>query len=166
LNLKKLFEMQKALDNHIRNEHDLVDAYLVKEKTLALLVELGELANETRCFKFWSNKPASDKHVILEEFVDGLHFVITLCIDREISIHNANCLYISYRPNGDLIDDFLALYKQIVIFREELNSEKELEKLLDQYVSFGIKLGFTWEQIEQAYFEKNKVNHQRQENGY
>jgi dimeric dUTPase (all-alpha-NTP-PPase superfamily) len=166
MKLSKLFEMQKALDDHIRNEHDLVDAYLVKEKTLALLVELGELANETRCFKFWSNKPASEKHVILEEYVDGLHFVITLCIDKEISIHNANCITVSYKPNGNLVDDFLDLYKQIVIFGELCTSKERLEKLLDKYISFGIKLGFTWEEIEQAYIEKNEVNHQRQEEGY
>lgn len=28
------------------------------------------------------------------------------------------------------------------------------------------RLGFTWEQIEQGYLNKNKINHQRQSEGY
>ena len=48
---------------------------------LALLVEIGELANETRSFKFWSVKPASEKKIILEEFVDGIHFILSLGIE-------------------------------------------------------------------------------------
>ena len=46
LDFKKLFDMQGALDTHITNEKDLEGQYLLDEKTLALLVELGELANE------------------------------------------------------------------------------------------------------------------------
>ena len=57
---------------------------IVKRKMLALLVEIGELANETRCFKYWSNKPASEREVILEEYVDGLHFILSIGIDLGI----------------------------------------------------------------------------------
>jgi dimeric dUTPase (all-alpha-NTP-PPase superfamily) len=38
--------------------------------------------------------------------------------------------------------------------------------LFAAYLNLGEMLGFTEEQIEQAYFEKNKINHQRQEVGY
>jgi dimeric dUTPase (all-alpha-NTP-PPase superfamily) len=36
------------------------------------------------------------------------------------------------------------------------------------YCFFGLgeMLGFTWDEIEQAYFAKNKINHVRQETGY
>ncbi|CAM5579582.1 hypothetical protein LSPH24S_09404 [Lysinibacillus sphaericus] len=55
MNLQQLFTMQKELDDFIAKtqniEHDVF-----KEKGLALMVELAELANETRCFKFWSTK--------------------------------------------------------------------------------------------------------------
>ncbi|MEV2699175.1 dUTP diphosphatase [Paenibacillus larvae] len=29
-----------------------------------------------------------------------------------------------------------------------------------------VRLGFRWEQKEQAYYNKNKVNHERQSTGY
>src|SRR5690625_909139 len=70
--------MQRELDNYIESNNDLHNKDVFQEKYLALLVELGELANETRCFKFWSMKPPSDKKVILEEFVDGIHFLLSL----------------------------------------------------------------------------------------
>src|SRR5579875_4105332 len=72
--------LQSELDAHIENEHPRKENRH-SEKVLALLVELGELANETRCFKFWSIKPASPKEVILEEFVDGIHFILSLGIE-------------------------------------------------------------------------------------
>ncbi|HAQ08050.1 MAG TPA: dUTPase, partial [Bacillus bacterium] len=81
MNIEKLFRMQKELDRHIELQHGLVEEDLFDRKILALLVELGELANETRCFKFWSLKPSSEKQVILEEFVDGIHFILSLGIE-------------------------------------------------------------------------------------
>lgn len=38
--------------------------------------------------------------------------------------------------------------------------------VFNNFLSLGEMLGFTWEEIEQAYYDKNKINHQRQENGY
>src|SRR5688500_20051556 len=52
-----------------------------REKCLALLVELGELANETRCFKFRSKKPRNDDSVLLEEYVDNRHFRLSLGLE-------------------------------------------------------------------------------------
>ena len=45
---------------------------------------------------------------------------------------------------------------------------KELyHELFECFVGLGeIDLGFTWEQIETAYLDKNKINHERQENKY
>lgn len=35
------------------------------------------------------------------------------------------------------------------------------------FLNIGMNgFGFTWEQIEAAYFKKNQINHARQENGY
>ena len=56
MNVKKLCEMQKVLDDRIIKEHQLEDKNLEENKILALLVEISELANETRCFKHWSTE--------------------------------------------------------------------------------------------------------------
>ena len=56
MNLAKLFEMQRQLDEHIDKEHPRQPGEdRLAKKVLALFVELGELANEHRGFKYWSN---------------------------------------------------------------------------------------------------------------
>lgn len=56
LNLQRLFEMQAQLDADILDHHPVRDGEnRLNKKILALLVELGECANEWRGFKFWSN---------------------------------------------------------------------------------------------------------------
>ncbi len=65
MNLTKIFGMQKVLDTRIIEEHGLEGQNLFYNMILALQVEIGELANETRCFKHWSNKGSSEKEVIL-----------------------------------------------------------------------------------------------------
>ncbi|QKI80565.1 dUTP diphosphatase [Kroppenstedtia eburnea] len=55
MNLAKLFELQKELDDRIIDKKGLKGQNLLPNKILALQVELGELANEWRGFKHWSN---------------------------------------------------------------------------------------------------------------
>jgi dimeric dUTPase (all-alpha-NTP-PPase superfamily) len=52
VDLKDIFEMQKQLDSNIHNNRNVNYQMIIEEIKLALLVELGELANEVRCFKF------------------------------------------------------------------------------------------------------------------
>jgi len=77
MNLQQLFTMQKELDHFIEKTQK-IERDVFKEKGLALMVELAELANETRCFKFWSTKGPSAREVILEEYVDSIHFILSL----------------------------------------------------------------------------------------
>ena len=81
MQLTKLYSMQRELDSYIQQQRDeQSDVFL--EKGLALLVELAELANETRCFKFWSLKGPSENTIILEEYVDSIHFLLSLGIEK------------------------------------------------------------------------------------
>ncbi|OQP08284.1 dUTP diphosphatase, partial [Geobacillus thermoleovorans] len=74
MKLQKLFEAQRELDEHIDKIHPREKTRL-EEKILALQTELGEIANEWRQFKFWSNDREPRTERLLEEYVDGLHFV-------------------------------------------------------------------------------------------
>ena len=40
------------------------------------------------------------------------------------------------------------------------------QDVFECFASLGALLGFTDEQIEQAYYDKNKINHERQSDGY
>lgn len=49
--------MQNELDEHINDVKKLSGKDVMEERTLALLTEIGELANEWRGFKFWKDNP-------------------------------------------------------------------------------------------------------------
>ncbi|KFZ32146.1 dUTPase, partial [Anoxybacillus flavithermus] len=38
--------------------------------------------------------------------------------------------------------------------------------MFGKFLGLGEMLGFTWEQVEEAYMKKNAENHSRQERGY
>jgi dimeric dUTPase (all-alpha-NTP-PPase superfamily) len=155
MNLTKLFETQKILRDRIGyNEPDRFDQLI-----LALLVEIGVCANEVRCFKFWSHKPASAKEVILEEYVDGLHFLLEIGLEIEVID--------PWQPSYeiDINGQFRSLYYHASRINEYSNHD-DYEHTVSYFIGLGEMLGFTWEEIEEAYFAKNKINHKRQEEGY
>lgn len=163
MNLSKLYDMQRALDEYIEQENHVANENLLSHKLLALLVELGELANETRCFKFWSKKGPSKKEIILEEYVDGIHFLLS--IGLELKFDSFTQIKEPASTSYDLTDQFLAVYEAF----HHLKKEKTLssyEKAWEEYVLLANMLGFSTEDIERAYIEKNEVNYKRQREGY
>jgi len=161
MNLQKLFQMQNTLDNRIQAEHQLEGVSLFNKKILALQVEVSELANETRCFKFWSTKKPSSNDVILEEYVDCLHFILSIGLEKNfqeitIEITNVTC---------ELSDQFLNLYIDISNFATSFKMDDYLI-LFNRFLILGKSLGFNEDHIENAYLYKNKINHERQDNGY
>lgn len=163
MNFNKLFNMQKGLDSHIETKHGLTGTDLFDRKVLALLVELGELANETRCFKFWSVKPAAPQETILEEYVDGVHFILSLGIELKFEDH-APAIKVAAETD-DVNEQFLTVFGQIHQFRAEKTRES-YEKLFSEYLKLGELLGISSSDIEKAYFEKNEVNYERQKENY
>lgn len=163
MNLEKLFDMQKGLDEHIETKHQLESEDLFDRKILALLVELGELANETRCFKFWSLKGPSSNQVILEEFVDGVHFILSLGI--ECGFENSVEVPASTEITEDLTEQFLVVYQSVGEFRLR-RSLHAYHSMLQSYLHLASLMGFANNQIEQAYIQKNEVNYERQQQGY
>jgi dimeric dUTPase (all-alpha-NTP-PPase superfamily) len=168
MDLKKLFETQKILRDRINyNEPDRFNKLV-----LALLVELGECANEWRGFKFWSKdqEPRTKSwrklpdgsydvkyNPLLEEYVDGLHFVLELGIELDCKPN-----YVRPFLYENTLKQFNGLYWEISV----METEDEFEWLFRKYLGLGEMLGFTWKEIESAYYAKNQINHQRQENGY
>lgn len=163
MNLEKLFQMQKELDARILAEHPIQKGEnRLAKKILALLVELGELANEWREFKYWSNdqKPRAR---MLEEYVDALHFILSIGLD----IAEPGIVHLrDVDEEKNVIEQFIEVFDRVrglYFFEYDIF---EYESLLAQFIKLGEMLGFTWEEVEEAYFQKNVENHARQERGY
>ena len=163
VDLLHLFKLQKELDERILQEHNLEPKKLLKEKTLALLVEIGELANETRCFKYWSTRPSSERDVILEEYVDGFHFILSVGID--LGVDKNFLFYKCAHANKTTVQTFLDVYARVIRFHDQPSITNYIE-LFTSYLRLGQALDFSQEDIERAYLAKNEVNHQRQTQGY
>lgn len=161
MNLNKLFTMQKALDQYIQSNKQVEEDVFVK-KGLALLVELAELANETRCFKFWSEKGPSEREVILEEYVDSIHFLLSLGIEKEL---NSLEKWPLEKMDEDLTNLFLLTNKAIIVFLQD-PMKSSYEEMWVLYGAIAEKLGFSSEEVLQAYIAKNETNYERQKNGY
>lgn len=85
MDLDRLYQMQNDLDRFIvakAYESDIVMDHnsetFISERILALFTEVGEFANATRCFKYWSKKPQESKERLLDEYVDILHFYLSI----------------------------------------------------------------------------------------
>ncbi len=163
MNYQKLFTMQKGLDKHIETKHGLLEEDLFERKVLALLVELGELANESRCFKFWSLKSSSPKQIVLEEYVDGVHFILSLGIECGFE-HELDYTAI-VKNKAALTEQFLFVFELIHKFRAS-KSLVDYRQLFQAYIHLGELLGFHSGDMEKAYMDKNEVNYERQKQGY
>ncbi|MCM3012524.1 dUTP diphosphatase [Bacillus subtilis] len=228
MNLQKMFEMQKALDERIIKEKGLEGQDLLPNLILALQVELAECANEWRGFKHWSNnqKPRTnlsttvgatpenaaffrcendncgeilskedfknlfepdyeecpickvgyvnafrDKNPLLEEYVDCLHFILS--IGNRIGINNDTAIQQIMRQAeereletkigiGKTFSHLISLVFGFYFSIDDWTYVRSFERFLN----LGKLLGFSSEQIEAAYMDKNAVNHQRQQDGY
>ncbi len=162
IELKEVFALQATLDDRIHKEHNVSYASTTSERTLALAVELMELANEIRCFKYWSYKGPSAKEIILDEYVDGLHFIVSLSLAFGVST--------SFKIKDDqVLDDKHLLTKRFLGLIDKinnLNDKNVIEEWLHQYVRLGYNLGFDITSIIAGYHKKNNVNHQRQDQKY
>lgn len=158
-----LFSMQQQLDKYILDNQQLRTNHVFNEKYLALLVELGELANETRCFKFWSTKGKSEKTVILEEYVDNIHFLLSLGLEKGYTFSEIEVA--ALEPNLEETAAFNHLYTLCVAFYSEQSKSNYLA-LFEAYLQLGELLGFSEQDLQQAYYDKNEVNYARQQTGY
>ena len=217
MNLQPLFETQAKLDERIVEKKGLQGQDLLDKKILALQVELGELANEHRGFKFWSENqeprteytcelcegrkelsvttdtgsvgetyevydvyevdaecPLCEGYDIegnpmLEEYVDCLHFILSIGLELDPEIRT--CVVEPHIYDEDSItDQFIELNYQAYLVIKNYEYKEHVTgawfTLLDLFAGLGKMLGFTWQQIETAYYSKNKINHERQANGY
>lgn len=159
--VKDLRLIQESLDARIFDLHNTTRERTRNDRILALLVELGELANETRCFKYWSLKGPSEDAIVFEEFSDVLHFTLSLGIDikdADDSIH--------YDTSSlTLNEQFHNIYHLVHEFSKS-NAGDDYRLLFKAILTLAQSMGMTDSKIRSMYLDKNSKNHQRQDNQY
>ena len=161
VNLKELYSLQAGLDQEIAEKHNVSYASTHEKRLLALIVEIGELANETRCFKYWSNKGPSPKEVVMDEFADGLHFLLSLGIPLKTDKFE----YEITKQDKELTLQIHDVYKTAI----KLLDHYDLNSYIDcfqKYLNLTPSLGMSEEDIIDSYKAKLSVNYKRQETNY
>ncbi|SDX64338.1 dUTP diphosphatase [Salimicrobium album] len=162
MNLSKLYNIQGGLDYHIGKEKGFIEGENMDWKVLALHTEIGELANEWRGFKKWSNDQEPRREKMLEEYVDCLHFVLSIGLEKGYRLSYSN---IASMKADSITEQFNALFRKVGDF-SQFRTIGNYNTIFDLFLSLGEMLGFTEDEIEEAYLAKNKINHNRQLTGY
>lgn len=121
---------------------------------------LLELMNELPTyFKHWKKTAVDNKEKALEEYVDCLHFAVSLLNYYEKFDHKYY-----YHPEYDDCknDSDTSLDEELEFVFKFAGSAISIESLF----ILGNQFGFTWNEIYNAYLKKNKINHERQDGGY
>lgn len=160
MNFKEIFEMQKALDESIHKTHNVSFEETLDKKVLALLVEVGEFANEIKPFKYWKKDKSIDRDKVLEEFVDGIHFFVSIANYFEI-----DPVIKSVVKHQDQSKQLLDVYEGISKLNNTLNKET-LITAFELYMGIAELAGLKDEEIKEHYVSKNKVNYERIANNY
>lgn len=161
--LKTIITLQTELDLKIAQTR-MIDSNqdILTAKFLALFVEIAEFANEQRCFKYWSSKPASSKKELLEEYIDGFHFIISISNNLGLKIID---LVIEEQSYQNLNLAFLDLFSCTTKLQQE-QSLSVLHQWFNIYYTIGKLCHFDGDDIFNGYLDKNKINHLRQEQNY
>jgi dimeric dUTPase (all-alpha-NTP-PPase superfamily) len=158
---EKIYEANKELDDLFSEDFDFYDKDIFSKNALELLVEIGELANETRCFKYWSTKQPSSKEVILDEYADCMLMAFAFCNGLEVSLEeefentiprkiHEQFLYL-YKISSDLVNDY---NKDIV------------KRILVNLVYLGSLLNFDDQDIIDGCLNKINRNKKRLQNKF
>jgi dimeric dUTPase (all-alpha-NTP-PPase superfamily) len=157
----KVYEENKILDEIFHNLYDNFNQDTIEKNIVELLVEIGELANETRCFKYWSNKGSSEKDVVLDEYADCFLMTLYFCNMTDIDLNES----FSEVTNDDVVAQFKELY--VIVAKLDYSLNKDIIKLiLSNLVNLGRLLGFNDEDITNGCIKKIERNKKRFETGF
>lgn len=152
MNLVKCYEQQQRLNSQIIIDSKISSSKVSARKYLMLNVKLSDLANETQCFKYWVdgnlNHVGSD---IINKYLDCLGHILTIGLDKSYN----NIVEVNVIPNDScLSDQFLTLYVDVNDMMVSC-SKDHYETLLEDFLSLGLSLGFTEQQIEDKFINDN-----------
>lgn len=159
-----IFGCQKTLDKRIIRQKKLQKRRkeLTRSKVLAFQVELSELAQEWRKFKFWSLLQHGSRGATLEEYADGLHFLASLGNDLGWKNKAHELMSQTYQTRS--------ITEQLILLNYLSGTPHPIpfpyKELFQAFMGLGEMLGFSKEEIYEAYRKKNRINHRRQRFNY
>ena len=151
---EKVYIENKKIDEYFIKDYGNSEDIILKNK-LELLVELGELANESRCFKYWVDKPVNHE-LVLFEYADVLVMILyffnvfNISLDEEFPEEN----------NFLVIDEFMYLYEQLSRFNKEYTKDI-IKDIFVNFIRLGKLLNLSADEIIDTCLKKININKER-----
>ena len=102
---------------------------------------------------------------LVEECSDALHFILSLANQIEYEIVGIGKHFEISKDRDSLEKNFLFL-NQVIGLGDFNHFHSDLEMIIDVFFIYVTQLGISQQELEQAYYDKNKINYERLENGY
>ncbi|MDV7718830.1 2-deoxyuridine 5-triphosphate nucleotidohydrolase [Pediococcus ethanolidurans] len=179
LNIPKMLQSSIQLDRSIAAEKELTLNWpeRIKNTLLSLDVELSEVANTSEWFKVWKeHKGKNDegktvRETLLVEYVDAIDFFLLFASQKQW-VENVDLTSEQFKKletsdsKLNLTDTYLAI-KSMLFSSSVSNRPDNFRHAWHLYLKLGmVGFGFSPAEIEAAFYQKNKINYQRQENNY
>lgn len=157
----EVYTENKKLDDLFHKLYNNFHEKTIEKNIVELLVEIGELANETRCFKYWSNKKPSEKDVILEEYADCFIMALCFCNMKNIDLNEP---FVEIK-----ISDVVAQFKELFIVSSKLDISLDgetIKLILSNLLNLGRLLDFSDKDIIESCIKKINKNKERFKTGF
>lgn len=156
---QEIYDNNLKLDKIFQTKYEN-DPDIYKKNCLELLTELGELANETKCFKYWSVKEP-DKNKVLDEYAD--------CITMSLTFMGTLGLSLEKLPKPQNFTNILELFNYL--FQESTNLFYESKSITIQTIFVNILqiknfINITETELQTACINKQKIILERLNSNY
>ena len=102
---------------------------------------------------------------LIEECSDALHFILSLANQGDFEINGIGT-HFKVADDTDSLEENVIFLNQLIGLADLKHFHSDLEMIIDVFFIYINQLGIPQQEIEQAYYDKNKINYDRLENGY
>ena len=102
---------------------------------------------------------------LIEECSDALHFILSLANQIDYKIVGLG-KHFKISEDADSLEKNFLFLNYVIGSSEFKHFRTDLEMIIDVFFSYINQLGIAQQELEQAYYDKNKINYERLENGY
>ena len=159
MNWNEIYIKNKRLDD-IFFEKFKNDEKMFEKNCIELLVEIGEFANESRCFKYWSNK-SMKKEETLEELADCI--MICLYFYNYLNIDKVKIK--TYDFSSDILVCLNEIFKLSTLLIDNIDEEIVI-KIFSYLIYIGSLVNLEEKEIYEACLKKIEKQEKRLEEGY
>lgn len=165
MDFKELFKVQEIIENHIKNLSDIDENVVGEEnvfdlKFLALQVKTSEIANLTKCYKYYTVKEDIPKEKLIIRYIDAMKFLLSIGNAHDFNIINEESIK-AFKEDDSIIKIFTNIFDNIKELKDSIKVKDYIKslsiyiELFSRYVKLGEKLGLDFSEVYNYYMKNN-----------